>query len=133
MARLDVPAELSSVDRVRSFLKDSLDCLAPAEENFFKIELAVVEMCVNISRYAYPERTGGISIEIGIEGRTVTIEISDSGIPFDPRSVPKPDVGWILATGRTGGLGIYLARTLMDAFDYRREGGSNVLRLVKAV
>ena len=133
MARLDVPADLSSVDRVRAFLKNSLADLNPSEEDFFKIELAVVEICVNISRYAYPGGAGELTVVIGIEGRTVTIEIRDAGIAFDPRSVPKPDVSWILATGRTGGLGIYLARTLMDVFDYRRENGGNVLTLVKDV
>ena len=131
MARLTLPADLSSVDRVRSFLKASLSRLDPGEEDFFKIELAVVEMCVNIARYAFPGGAGKITIEIAIEGRTAAVTISDDGIPFDPRSAPKPDVGWILSTGRTGGLGIYLARTLMDKFDYRREDGRNVLTLAK--
>jgi anti-sigma regulatory factor (Ser/Thr protein kinase) len=55
----------------------------------------------------------------------------DSGIPFDPRSVPKPDIDRLILSRRTGGLGIYLARTLMDGFDYRREDGQNVLTLTK--
>lgn len=131
MARLTLAAELSSVDRVRSFLKTSLSGLAPSEEDFFKVELAVVEMCVNIARYAFPGGTGKMTIEIAIEDRTATVTITDGGIPFDPRSVPKPDVSWILSTGRTGGLGIYLARTLMDTFDYCREDGRNVLTLAK--
>ena len=131
MARLILAADLSSIDRIRSFLKSSLSRLDPNEEDFFKIELAVVEMCVNIARYAFPGKAGKLTIEIGIEDRTATLTITDGGIPFDPRSVPKPDVGHILATGRTGGLGIYLARTLMDRFDYRREDGRNVLTLSK--
>lgn len=133
MDRITVPAELSSLDRVRVFLTDTLAPLGAAEQEFFKIELAVVEMCVNVARYAYPGGTGEMTVAIGWEDRTVQIEISDSGIPFDPRSLPKPDVGWILTTGRTGGLGIYLARTLMDRFDYRRDDGRNVLTLVKGV
>jgi anti-sigma regulatory factor (Ser/Thr protein kinase) len=131
MARLSVPAVLSSVDRVRSFLKACLSPLDPSEEDLFKVELAVVEMCVNVVRYAYPDGAGELAIEIGIEDRTATVTIADEGIPFDPRTAPKPGVSWILATGRTGGLGIYLARTLMDRFDYRREDGRNVLTLAK--
>ena len=133
MARLTVAADLSGVDRVRFFLKNALNRLDPSEEEFFKVELAVVEMCVNIARYAYPGAAGKITIAISVEGRKATIEISDSGVPFDPRSAPKPDMGWILATGRTGGLGIYLARSLMDRFDYRREDGRNVLTLIKCL
>ena len=131
MARLTLPAVLSSVDRVRSFLQETLAPLDPREEDFFKIELAVVEVCVNISRYAYPGGPGEMTIEIETEDRTATVTLTDEGIPFDPRSVPKPDVSWILSTGRTGGLGIYLARTLTDRFDYSREDGRNVLILAK--
>jgi serine/threonine-protein kinase RsbW len=131
VARLTVAADLAGVDRVRFFLKNALSRFDPPEEEFFKVELAVVEICVNIVRYAYPAAPGKITVAIRTKGRTATIEISDSGIPFDPRSVPKPDMNWILATGRTGGLGIYLARSLMDRFEYRREGGRNVLTLAK--
>jgi anti-sigma regulatory factor (Ser/Thr protein kinase) len=119
------------VDRVRAFLQESLASLEPREDDFFKIELAVVELCVNISRYAYPDGPGEMAVEIEMSDRTATVTITDEGIPFDPRAVPKPDVSWILATGRTGGLGIYLARTLTDRFDYRREDGRNVLTLAK--
>lgn len=131
MARLTLAADLSSIDRIRSFLKSSLSRLDPNEEDFFKIELAVVEMCVNIARYAFSGKAGKLTIEIGIEGRTATLTISDGGIPFDPRTIPKPDVARIMASGRGGGLGIYLARTLTDRFDYRREDGRNVLTLSK--
>ena len=64
MARLTLPAVLSSVDRVRSFLQESLAPLEPREDDFFKIELAVVELCVNISRYSYPDGAGEMEIEI---------------------------------------------------------------------
>ncbi len=131
MARLTLPADLSSVDEIRAFLKDCLAPLDPGEEDFFKVELAVVEMCVNVARYAFPGGSGKVTVEIEVEDRTATVTITDHGLAFDPRSIPKPDVGRILATGRTGGLGIYLARTLMDKFDYRREDGRNVLTLVK--
>jgi serine/threonine-protein kinase RsbW len=133
MARLTLPAELAAIDRVRAFVKEALDPLDPNEEDFFKVELAVVEMCINVSRYAYPGASGELTVEVEIEGRTAMITISDGGIPFDPRSAPKPDVTWILSTGRTGGLGIYLARTLMDRFDYRREGDRNIVTLVKGL
>ncbi|MCJ7565704.1 MAG: ATP-binding protein, partial [Candidatus Aminicenantes bacterium] len=94
-----------------------------------------------------------ISIEIREGRKRVIIEIWDSGIPFDPRDIPKPDLeemiaagqkaaisdaaisggGSITATGEKGGLGIYLARELMDEFDYRHEDGKNILTMVKKI
>jgi anti-sigma regulatory factor (Ser/Thr protein kinase) len=128
---ITIPARLSEVDRVRDFLRAVFEKAFSSEEEFFKIELAVVEMCVNITRYAYPDGDGDLSVALREERHRFIVEIRDSGIPFDPRSVPKPDLEHLVASGRKGGLGIYLARTLMDGFDYRREDGRNVLTLTK--
>jgi anti-sigma regulatory factor (Ser/Thr protein kinase) len=128
---ITVPARLADVDRVRAFLRAALAGVFRTEEEFFKVELAVVEMCVNIVRYAYSGNEGDIAVTIRDAPAFVEVEIRDGGIPFDPRSVPKPDLDRLILSRRTGGLGIYLARTLMDGFAYRREDGQNVLTLTK--
>ena len=51
MKSLTIAAELSEVERVRQFLKESLQGLEISEEDFFKLELSLVEMCVNVIRY----------------------------------------------------------------------------------
>ena len=54
-------------------------------------------------------------------------------MPFDPCAAPKPDIRKIIATGRKGGLGIYLTLRLMDDCAYRREDGQNVLTMTKKI
>jgi serine/threonine-protein kinase RsbW len=130
---LTIAADLSEVDNVRQFLKESLQGPDISEEDLFKIELALVEMCVNVIRYGYPDGGGEISIEIREGRKRVIIEIWDSGIPFDPRDIPKPDLEEIIAAGQKGGLGIYLARELMDEFDYRHKDKKNILTMVKKI
>jgi anti-sigma regulatory factor (Ser/Thr protein kinase) len=130
---ISIAADLSQVDRVRHFLKDSLTPLHVSEENVFKIELGLVEMVVNVMRYAYPDGGGEISIDIRADRHRVIIEIRDSGIPFDPCSAAKPDINEVIAAGRKGGLGIYLTREIMDSCSYRRDGGQNILTLVKKI
>ena len=121
-------AELSELDQARRFLRDALRAVRREEEEFYKIELALVEICVNIIRYAYPEKAGTITVAVALFPG-VCLEIRDSGRPFDPRRVPPPD--WVehVKLGRKSGLGVYLARSLVDEFDYRREGGENVVTL----
>ncbi len=133
MKKLTISAELSEIDNVRLFLKNSLRGLPISEENYFKIELAIVEICVNVIRYGYPEGQGKIGLAIRNAGGRITIEIRDSGARFDPGSVPKPDIDKVIAAGRKGGLGIYLVRQIMDEFDYRWENGENILTLVKTI
>ncbi|MCX6562473.1 MAG: ATP-binding protein [Candidatus Aminicenantes bacterium] len=131
MNHLSIAADLSEVDGVRQFLKDSLADIDISEEDGFKIELALVEMVVNVIRYAYPDGGGVLAIEIRKDRHRVIIEIRDSGLPFDPCRAPKPDIDEVVAAGRKGGLGIYLTRELMDECLYRRDGGQNILTLVK--
>lgn len=133
MHQIRIAADLSELDKVRQFLRASLADLNPSEENGFKIELALVEMVVNVIRYAYPQGGGDIDIEIRKDHRRVTIEIRDFGIPFDPCLAPKPDIDEVVAAGRKGGLGIYLTREIMDACSYRREDARNILTLVKKI
>lgn len=133
MKTLTVAAELSEVDKIRRFLRETLAPGRLSEQDFFKVELAVVEMCVNIARYAYPRARGRISVTLRRTRRRVTVEIRDTGVPFDPCSAPKPDVKKIVAAGRRGGLGIYLTLRLMDACAYRREDGQNVLTMTKKI
>ena len=59
------------------------------------------------------------------------IEIIDCGIPFDPLTLPKPDVNAPIEDRKIGGLGIYMMRKLMDKVNYKREQGKNILTLVK--
>ena len=133
MKTLTIAADLSEIDGVRQFLRDELQGVAISEQNFFKIELAVVEICINVIRYAYPRERGSINLSLKEGRKRVVVEIRDSGIPFNPCAAPKPDVKEIVEAGRKGGLGIYLTLRLMDTCDYRREDGQNVLTMIKKI
>jgi len=124
-------AVLGEVDRARAFLRDAVAGLAFSEEDLFRIELAVTEICINIVRYAYPEDPGDMVIRIWNDGSAVYVECSDGGRPFDPRLVPAPSLETMMSGERKGGLGIYLARRLTDSFEYRRENGRNVVTISK--
>lgn len=129
-------AELAQMDRVRAFLEQSLRGLMIAEEEYYQIELAIHEVCINIIRYAYPgNRSGEIRMKISADKRKseVKIEIRDTGIPFNPSAADPPDLDAKIRRGDRGGYGIFLSRRIMDVFDYRREDGENVLRLSKKI
>jgi serine/threonine-protein kinase RsbW len=129
---LTLRAELSELDRARRFLRDALRGVRLKEEEFYKLELALVEICVNIIRYAYSEPTGTITVAVAfVPG--VCLEIRDSGRPFDPRRVPAPDWDEHVKQGRKSGLGVFLARSLVDEFEYRRESGENIVTLTQCL
>jgi len=131
VASLTIASDLAEVNKVRTFVQDALAGLPLAEKDGFRIDLSLVEGCINIVLYAYPRETGTIVLRSWRQGNRLYFEVRDSGIPFDPRTMKRPDLREILRTARKGGFGIFLSRTMMDGFDYRREDGRNVLTLYK--
>jgi anti-sigma regulatory factor (Ser/Thr protein kinase) len=130
---LRIKSELSEIEKVRIFLEETLKDLKLSEEAYYLIELSLLEMCINIIRYAYPEEKGDIFLKIWNQDEKIFFEIRDWGIPFDPRVAPEPDIQVMVKEGKTGGLGIFLSRQLMNGFVYRREDNQNILIMHKSI
>ena len=102
-------------------------------ELLYRVNLVIEELVLNIMDHGRkPDDTGSeIDITLTSGAESVTIEISDDGIEFDPlKDAPVPDVDAPIQDRPIGGLGVHFARTLMDEFTYRREDGKNHLTLV---
>ncbi|MGD9345935.1 MAG: ATP-binding protein [Candidatus Aminicenantes bacterium] len=133
MKTLTVVSDLAELNKIRAFLKENLSDLSISEQDFYTIELSMLEICVNIIRYAYPENKGKIHLKTWKDKSKFYIEISDDGLPFDPTQVEEPDLEKMIANGQKGGFGIFLARKLMDGFDYQRKNDQNILTLYKTI
>ena len=91
--------------------------------------MAAEEVLVNIIRYAYSEGSPG---DVELRGRVVSegefmLEFEDGGVPFDPTSIPPPDVNLSLSRREPGGLGFFLVRKMVNEVRYRRERNRNIL------
>ena len=133
MNTLKVTGDLAEVERIRTFLRENLQALNLSDKAYYLIELSLLEICINIARYAYPEDKGEISLKIWQQQEKLFFEIRDWGIPFNPRKTKKPDIEEIIRKGKKGGLGIFISRKLMDGFDYKRENNQNVLTMYKRI
>ena len=121
------------INKIRAFLKKHLAQLSVSETDYYIIELSLLEICINIIRYAYPGNKGEIRLKAWNDKDSVFVEISDDGIPFDPRETKEPDLENIVSSGKKGGFGIFLAKKLMDGFEYKRENSQNILIIQKAI
>ncbi len=75
---------------------------------------AAVETLENIVSYS---GAGQINIELNRTSRKIILTITDSGVPFDPRSL-KEDAN--------KGLGLLIACNMADDYSYRYEDGKNI-------
>jgi len=88
---------------------------------------AFAEVFNNIAIHAYQRRgSGDIELAITVERDSLVVEIRDHGQPFDLDAVPAPELDSL----PEGGMGIHIARALLDEVDYE-PGPPNLWRLVK--
>jgi anti-anti-sigma factor len=96
----------------------------------FDLQLAANEIFTNVVQYGFADdRPHEIVVRLIAGADEVVIEIEDDGRPFDPSTAPAPKLDVPLEERSPGGLGVYLARRVTDAMDYRRADGRNVVRL----
>ena len=96
------------------------------------LRLALEEIVVNVMNYAYPGGAAGdVRIDARADAHTLTFVVTDGGIPFDPTEVEMADTTLSVEDRPIGGLGIFLARGLVDSVNYERTGGRNILTLKK--
>jgi anti-sigma regulatory factor (Ser/Thr protein kinase) len=133
MNKLKIDSNLAELEKMRAFLRESFKGLNVSDKDYFKIELALLEICINIIRYAYPNDKGQIFLKIWQSEGKMFLEIRDWGVPFDPRELKEPDIQEIIESEKKGGLGVFLSRKLMDGFDYKREKDQNVLTIYKSI
>jgi anti-sigma regulatory factor (Ser/Thr protein kinase) len=115
------------LERIGAELGLSRKCL-------FEVNLALDELFTNIISYGFPDGSEHlVRVRVAVGEETLTVTIEDDGVAFNPLKRPPPDLPCSLAQCKIGGLGIHLAKNLMDGISYRRRGGKNVLTLRKTM
>jgi anti-sigma regulatory factor (Ser/Thr protein kinase) len=105
-----------------------------SEDDTVNLNLILDEIVSNVIRHGYDDEAAHeINVVVGLAGDVARIRIEDDGKPFNPLEAPPPDLDLPIEQRPIGGLGIFIARSLADSIDYRRERGRNVLTLTKKV
>ena len=103
-------------------------------ETALDVRLLAEEVLTNFVKYAHAvteERE--IALRLSASPESIRLEFRDEGAPFNPLDAPLPDLQSGSAERGLGGLGVLLVKALVDDATYVREGGSNVLVLIKHV
>ena len=127
------PARFDSLAAVGQFVTRAAEAAGLDARAVYAVQLAVEEACANIVEYAYGgEGRGDIECTCIVNNHGLTVILRDYGRPFDPTSVPEPDLCASLEDRKVGGLGLYCIRQLMDKvrFEFTPDSG-NVLTMVK--
>ncbi len=133
MKSIVVPAKTEHIEEVTAFVTEQLeafDCPAAAQ---MQVELAIEEIFVNISSYAYHPIEGEAEVrcEVLEDPLRVIVQFLDGGKPYDPLARGEADTSKEAILARVGGLGIHLVKKTMDDVSYAYEDGKNILTILK--
>jgi anti-anti-sigma factor len=130
---ITVDASLEHLAAISDFVVDQARAAGLDEHAVWEVQLAADEAVTNVIQHSYTQSKGSIKLTTRHTGDLFTVSIYDRGKPFNPDDVPDPDLVSPLEERRTGGLGLYLMRKLMDQVDFRFEDGENILTMVKRI
>jgi len=135
MAEITLRIDLAELTTLAAFVDHFADEHGLPAAVAFQLNLVLDELVTNTIDYGHPPGSARADATIRLRldrvGDVVEAELVDAGAPFDPRTLPDPDLTAPLETRRVGGLGVHLVRQYVDEIDYRRENGRNRLRLRK--
>jgi len=131
---LELSADMAGLEKADKTLDELALAVHLPEETLFQVRLVLEEVLMNVISYG----AGGgavprVKLSMAQEDSTLSMEIADNGIAFDPLQLPAPDLDAEIDDRPIGGLGIFLVRELMDSVTYRRDGDWNRLRVTKTV
>lgn len=130
---LKVKSSTDNLGHIRNFVKESAQTAGISEAVAGKVILAVDEACTNIIKHAYKySPKGDIFIKIRTDKSKFIITIVDEGDHFDPNNVPEPNLPKLQKERKSGGLGMFLMKKLMDEVKYTNlSSNKNQVVLVK--
>ena len=128
-----VPNRLEEIRTIEIVLAEFADEQELPPDALFQIQLSLEEIFTNVVSYAHDDnQEHDVEIVLSKDGKAVTVEIIDDGLPFDPlKDAPELDVDSSLEDRGIGGAGIRLVRQMMSELNYKRDNARNHLVMVK--
>ena len=130
--RLSISANVHFLVVIRTFVEVAAAVLKAQPGLVAHAVQAVDESASNIILHGYRGGPGVIEVEVKVVANDLMVVLRDTAPVFDPTKLPEPDITNPLDQRPIGGLGVFLARKLMDEIRHReRPGGGNELTLIK--
>ncbi|MEJ5242277.1 MAG: ATP-binding protein, partial [Desulfomicrobiaceae bacterium] len=107
MIQLTLPAELERLGTFLEIMERFAHDLAFPPARVHKLILILEEALLNIVNHAYEEKGGEVEVRCWEKDGAITIELRDQGRPFDPLSVPEPNLSNDVKERPIGGLGVF--------------------------
>ncbi len=131
---IDVEVDLHGPRRAVEAFERFAETNALSGQVVQRISLALDEIVTNVVSYGFEDgfEEPRVRVEFGLESDRLEIRVEDNGRAFDPlNEAPLPDLTLSADDRPVGGLGIHLAKNLVQDISYRRVRNRNRLTLTQ--
>lgn len=135
MKEITVDATIDNVQTITDFVDERLEEMNCPVKAQMQIDIVIDELCSNVARYAYLDRTGKVTVSVDTVDKPmkVWLTFTDEGVPYNPLAKEDPDITLSAEERKLGGLGIYMVKKMMDEFRYEYKDGKNIVTVCKVI
>lgn len=135
MKEITVDATIDNVQTITDFVDERLEEMNCPVKAQMQIDIVIDELCSNVARYAYADRTGKVTVSVDTVDKPmkVWLTFTDEGVPYNPLAKEDPDITLSAEERKLGGLGIYMVKKMMDEFHYEYKDGKNIVTVCKVI
>lgn len=135
MKEITVDATIDNVKTITDFVDERLEEMNCPVKAQMQIDIVIDELCSNVARYAYSDRTGKVTVSVDTVDKPmkVWLTFTDEGVPYNPLAKEDPDITLSAEERKLGGLGIYMVKKMMDEFRYEYKDGKNIVTVCKVI
>jgi len=134
MMRLVIDSRLSEIRRASALVDEFKARHGLEDEDANAIHVVLDEILSNSIRHGLNGAAShAIAVTLQLSEGTITVEVEDDGIAYDPTRVPAPALAGTLEERGTGGMGMIFVRQLTHSMEYRRVDGRNHLILRRRI
>ena len=122
-----------NLEKISDYVKEYAEQAGLDDTDVYAVQLAVDEASTNIIEHGYGlECPNRIDITCDIQEDGLKVVIYDDAEPFNPESIPEPEINVPLEDLKPCGLGIFLIRQMMDEVHYQSSPDKgNTLTMIK--
>ncbi len=129
---LRVYCEKTRLKDIREFVTEKLRPYTHNELEINQMVLAVDEVCANLIIHSnYCNASEAIHLNVIVENKGVTFEITDEGQKFDFSDYKEPSIQEVVTAKKKGGIGLMLVKRIMDKVEFSSDNDKNKCVLFK--